>query len=58
MSKDEIKEVYFDKYCKLCEAKDVIETEEPCNTCLGNPVNTNCHRPGSYERRIPCRNKE
>ena len=51
MSKDEIKEVYVDKYCKLCEAKDVIETEEPCNTCLESPINTNCHRPVMWKEK-------
>lgn len=47
--KSDIREVYFDKYCKLCVHKDKEENEKPCNECLSNPVNTNCHKPVMFK---------
>lgn len=31
--------VYYNEYCKSCKHKNLPETEEPCDTCLENPVN-------------------
>ena len=45
------KEVYFDKYCKTCKHKKLKETEEPCDECLGEPLNRNTHRPVKYEEK-------
>ena len=39
------KEVYFDQYCKTCVHKDLKNVEEPCNTCLDNPLNLYSHKP-------------
>lgn len=49
--KSDIREVYFDKYCKLCVHKDKEENEEPCDECLTNPVNTNCQRPVMFKEK-------
>ena len=43
------KEVYFYKYCKLCRYKDTDENQQPCDECLSEPVNINCHRPVKFE---------
>ena len=43
------KEVYFHKYCKLCRHKDTDENQQPCDECLSEPVNINCHRPVKFE---------
>ena len=32
----EYKEVYFDKYCHLCEFYEGSEDEDPCFECLQN----------------------
>lgn len=39
------KEVYFDKYCEKCVNKDTPENEDPCDECLGEPVNEYSHKP-------------
>jgi hypothetical protein len=49
--KNTAKEVYFDKYCKTCKNRNIKDYEEPCNTCLDNPSNTDSHRPLNYERK-------
>lgn len=41
----EYKEVYFDKYCHLCEFYDGAEDEDPCFECLQNGANINSHKP-------------
>lgn len=41
----EDKEVYFDRYCPLCEWSKRLETEDPCYDCLTNSVNTSSHKP-------------
>ena len=43
------KEVYFHEYCKKCEHEKVTEAHEPCNECLGNPINMHSHKPVNYE---------
>lgn len=45
------KEVYFGEYCKKCEYRDRNDTDEPCNECLGEPLNWNTHRPVKYEEK-------
>lgn len=49
--KSDIREVYFDKYCKLCEYRDKKENEDPCDACLSEPVNTNCHKPVLFKEK-------
>ena len=45
MSEYRFKEVYFDNFCAKCKHKDKEETDEPCSTCLGNPVAEFSHKP-------------
>lgn len=45
----ELKEVYFDQYCKSCKNWEKKECEDPCNECLGVPANTHSHKPVKYE---------
>lgn len=45
------KEVYFHEYCKQCKHEKVKETENPCDECLGEPINWNSHRPVKYEEK-------
>ena len=47
---DKYLEVYFHQYCKTCKHKDV-KIGEPCNECLGNPVNLHSHKPVKYEKK-------
>lgn len=44
----EIKEVYYDKYCKTCKHKDEAESCNKCNECLNQPYNINSHKPINY----------
>lgn len=41
--------VEFDIYCVKCKYKTVPQHEDPCNTCLANPVNEDSHKPVLYE---------
>lgn len=45
------KEVYFGEYCKTCKHVDKKETDEPCDDCLNEPVNTYSHRPICWEEK-------
>ena len=45
------KEVYFDQYCKSCKHLAKDDVEEPCNSCLDNPVNLGSHKPVNYEEK-------
>lgn len=45
------KEVRFDKYCSLCEHKDLNEAEDPCNDCLTNPVNKYSQKPVNWSEK-------
>ena len=39
----------FDKFCKTCKHRDVIEYEDPCNECLDCPARLNSQRPLNYK---------
>lgn len=39
------KEVNFTKYCPLCEEADTYEEKDPCNECLGFPMNEHSEKP-------------
>ena len=43
--------VDFDIYCVKCKYKKVSQHEEPCNTCLANPVNEDSHKPVMFEEK-------
>lgn len=45
------REVYFGQYCKTCEHFDKMEEQEPCDECLGEPVNTDSHKPVRWEEK-------
>ncbi len=51
MNDDGLKEVYFNQYCKLCKYETIDEGEDPCDECLGNPVNTHSHKPINFEEK-------
>lgn len=51
MESNDMKEVYFDKYCQTCEYKDLEESEEPCNECLTETVNLYSHKPVKWEEK-------
>lgn len=46
---EDIEFVDFEKYCKTCKHRDLIESKDPCNECLDNPVNYNSEKPVKYE---------
>ena len=43
--------VEFHKYCPTCKHRDVEGTEEPCNECMENPVNTYSEKPVKWEEK-------
>lgn len=43
------KMVDFGKYCPTCKHSDKKESDEPCDTCLANPVNFESVKPCKYE---------
>ena len=43
------KEVDFKTYCKTCRHCDKKETEDPCDDCLSELVNTYSHKPVFWE---------
>ena len=44
-----MKIVEYDEYCHTCKNFLKEENEEPCWTCLDNPVNEDSHKPTEYE---------
>lgn len=46
-----MKEVYYEQYCKTCEHSSKAESEEPCNECLSEPARQNSHKPIKYEEK-------
>lgn len=48
---DNLKEVYFDQYCKSCEHWEKKDWEDPCNECLAVPANVCSHKPVNYEEK-------
>lgn len=48
---DGLKEVYFDRYCKTCQHKDVNDGEDPCDECLNEAVNSYSHKPVNYKEK-------
>lgn len=45
--------VEFNLYCDRCKYKDVKDEngEEPCNSCLAEPVNLNSSKPIKFEEK-------
>ena len=43
--------VDFNTYCQNCKFKDKKYHEDPCDTCLSMPTNTNSRKPYYFEQR-------
>jgi len=48
---NQYKFVEFNSYCETCKYKNIKDEagEEPCNSCLAEPVNLNSSKPVKYE---------
>lgn len=44
-----LKEVYYNQYCKDCKHCLAEESAEPCCDCLNQPVNVDSHKPVCWE---------
>ena len=42
-------EVDFETYCKICKHKNVLQSDEPCNTCLEQFWNWNSSKPVNFK---------
>lgn len=51
------KEVYFDVYCQKCKHRETKEICDPCNECLGEPVNNYSSKPLYFEEDKKCQEK-
>lgn len=45
------KEVYFHQYCEKCKHWDCSEKDDPCFSCLEDPVNRYSHKPVKFEEK-------
>ena len=48
---NEYKEVLYCNYCKLCKHFDKKMVDEPCNSCLNEPINLHSHKPVKFEEK-------
>lgn len=46
---DNLKEVYFYKYCNTCKFRSTYDDDNPCDECLSIPARENSHKPEYYE---------
>lgn len=46
---ENLKEVYFCKYCGSCKYAELDSSEDPCDSCLSNPAKENSHKPLYYK---------
>ena len=49
MNEEGYKLVYFDTYCKFCKHREVKDEDEPCDSCLSEPINLYSHKPVKWE---------
>ena len=49
MSSPNEKIVEFNMWCPKCKHSEKSESEDPCFTCLENPVNLGSRKPIKYE---------
>ena len=49
MEENYMREVDFEKHCKTCKFKDLDEVKDPCNECLGEPINLCTDKPIKWE---------
>lgn len=45
------KEVNFEKYCKECKYEKTDEVKDPCNECLGVPMNLYSEKPINFKKK-------
>lgn len=48
---EDLREVDFEKYCKICKHFELKESEDPCNECLCTPANEHTDRPICWTER-------
>lgn len=48
MSDTNYKIVEFVEFCPKCKYEKLTEEQEPCATCLNNPVNESSHKPTEF----------
>lgn len=48
---EELVFVEFSKYCDICKYKDLPETKDPCNECLGVPARYGTEKPEKWEEK-------
>ena len=48
---DELKEVWFDEFCKTCKYEQYPEELNPCCECLEHPARENSHKPEKWKRK-------
>ena len=46
---NDFKEVYYEQYCKKCKHWELDDAEDPCDECLGTPMNQDSHKPVYFE---------
>lgn len=46
---NDFKEVYYGQYCKKCKHWELNDSEDPCDECLGTPMNSDSHKPVYFE---------
>ena len=46
---ENMKEVYFGKFCPYCKNKDLEEYKEPCHECLETCAREDSHRPINFD---------
>ena len=46
---NEMREVYFDKYCKKCKHYELNEVKDPCNECLAESYREETEKPLYFE---------
>ena len=49
MSELNLKEIYYNLFCKDCKHCLTEESEEPCCDCLTVPVREGSHKPANWE---------
>lgn len=45
------KEVDFLSYCPICKYQNIDESEDPCDECLENPMNTYSKKPVNFKEK-------
>lgn len=51
MQPNDMKEVRFDLYCPNCEWRTTYDDEDPCDECLGEPLNLHSVKPVKFRER-------